>query len=130
MAGDTEKLYILMVDDDPDMLSLLAQMVELAGHEPGHASSGAEAIALARQRPPDVVVLDIMMANTDGWTVYNQLRDFTNAPVLFLTAWRTNENEARARELGERFASKPIALKELRKLLDEAIEEARAARSA
>ncbi len=115
--------FILVVDDDPDMLTLLGRMVELSGYEVAQARNGVEALRLIAERTPDVIILDIMMSNIDGWTLYAKLREMTAVPVIFLTAWRTGENAKRARDLGERFASKPIALDELRKLITEALEE-------
>ena len=115
--------FILVVDDDPDMLTLLGRMVELSGYEVAQAHNAVEALRLIAERTPDVIILDIMMSNIDGWTLYAKLREMIASPVIFLTAWRTGENAQRARDLGERFASKPIALDELRKLITEALEE-------
>lgn len=119
----TDTNFILVVDDDHDMLTLLGRMVELSGYEVGQARNAVEALRMVAERPPDVIILDIMMANVDGWTLYSKLRDITKAPVIFLTAWRTGENAQRAHDLGERFAFKPIAFDDLRHMIVAALEE-------
>jgi len=104
---------VLVVDDDPDMAALLGQMAAMAGYEPTVVKNGEAALEAARDTPPDVVLLDIMMSGLDGWAVYDRLRAVTVAPVVFVTAWHTAENAARARDLGEGFMTKPLSPEDL-----------------
>ncbi len=106
---------ILVIDDDPDTVQLLAHMVALGGYAVDQAQTAAQALELVRTHPPDAIVLDVMMYDTDGWTLFHQLRALTDAPVTFLTAWRTGENAERARNLNAAFLAKPISLQTLMK---------------
>ena len=101
---------VLIVDDDPDMAELLGHMTDILGFEHHFVQTGAEAIADCRRHPPDVIVLDVMLEETDGWTLYEKLRPATQAPIIFITAWRTGENRARAQGLhADGFLAKPIS---------------------
>ena len=102
--------YILIVDDDPDMAELLGHMTDILGYEHQYVATGAEAIAICNQRAPDAIVLDVMLEDTDGWTVYRQLVSVTRAPIIFITAWRTGENRQKAEALrADGFLAKPIS---------------------
>ena len=101
---------ILIVDDDPDMAELLGHMIDILGFEHEFVQTGAEAIAACRRQPLDVIVLDVMLEETDGWAVYKQLAPLTDAPIIFITAWRTGENRQRAEALlADGFLAKPIS---------------------
>jgi CheY-like chemotaxis protein len=82
---------VLVVDDEPDMVQLLGRM--LASLERGYhvlrTSSGAWALDLLRERRPDVVLLDLMMEGTDGWTILERKRadpELSQIPVIAVTA--------------------------------------------
>ena len=101
---------ILIVDDDPDMAELLGHMTDILGFEHRFVRTGAEALAACAERQPDAIVLDVMLEETDGWTLYEALRPATQAPIIFITAWRTGENRARAQALrADGFLAKPIS---------------------
>ena len=101
---------ILLVDDDPDMAELLGHMCDILGFEHPYAATADEAMDLCRQQPPDAVILDVMLEETDGWALYRKLERITRAPIIFITAWRTGENRARAEGLqADGFLAKPIS---------------------
>src|SRR5512141_3040734 len=101
---------ILIVDDDPDMAELLGHMADILGYEHTFVRTAAEAIEACRQRDPDGVVLDVMLEETDGWALYQQLQGLTQAPIVFITAWRTGENRRKADALrADGFLAKPIS---------------------
>jgi two-component system OmpR family response regulator len=101
---------ILIVDDDPDMAELLGHMCDILGLEHQFVQTGQEALEICRQRSPDVIVLDVMLEDTDGWAIYAQLEKVTHAPIIFITAWRTGENRQRAEALlADGFLAKPIS---------------------
>ncbi|MBI2320724.1 MAG: response regulator transcription factor [Chloroflexi bacterium] len=78
---------ILVIDDDPAVTSVLKRGLAYEGFAIDAASFGAEGLALARDRPPDLVILDIMMSGMDGLEVLRRLRAAdTRLPVLLLTA--------------------------------------------
>jgi two-component system OmpR family response regulator len=101
---------ILIVDDDPDMAELLGHMTDILGYEHDYVPTGAEALEVCRTRSPDAIILDVMLEETDGWAVYKQLVPITNAPIIFITAWRTGENRLKADAMrADGFLAKPIS---------------------
>ena len=102
--------YILLVDDDPDMAELLGHMTDILGFEHQFVRTGVEAVAACQARSPDAIVLDVMLEETDGWALYRQLEVVTQAPIVFITAWRTGENRRKAEALrADGFLAKPIS---------------------
>jgi two-component system, OmpR family, response regulator MprA len=92
---------ILVIDDDPAVTSVLKRGLSYAGFAPVAASSGAEGLAAARERPPDLVILDVMMPGLDGFEVLRRLRTAEpQLPVLFLTAKDTATDEVKGLESG------------------------------
>ena len=80
--------HILIVEDEPDVRTLLADVLVEDGYEVSAARDAADAIALLRRRRPDVIVLDLMMAGLDGWdflALHRQLPG-PHAPVIVVTA--------------------------------------------
>lgn len=101
---------ILIVDDDPDMAELLGHMVDILGHTHRFVRTGPEALAAIAEQQPDAIVLDVMLEDTDGWALFEELRPATKAPIIFITAWRTGENRRRAEALrADGFLAKPIS---------------------
>lgn len=78
---------VLIVDDDRHILDLLNVVFENEGFSAVlNAKNGEEAVDLVKHQKPDIILLDVMLPDSDGFTICNQLRQFTNTPVLFLTA--------------------------------------------
>ena len=82
---------LLLVDDEPTITEVLARYLQRAGYETRAAADGPQAIALAGERPPDLVVLDLMLPGMDGLEVMRRLRDLgggrrARVPVILLTA--------------------------------------------
>ncbi len=83
------KKYILVVDDDPDLVETVAMMLESKGCEVGQAYDGIEGEESIKARRPDLVVLDIMMPRKDGYVLCNELKEnekTRDIPVILLTA--------------------------------------------
>ena len=81
--------YILVVDDDPDLVETIALMLESKGCEVGKAYDGIEGEESIKERRPDLVILDIMMPRKDGYALCADLKasdDTRNIPVILLTA--------------------------------------------
>jgi DNA-binding response OmpR family regulator len=109
---------VLIVDDDPDMAELLGHMTDILGFEHQYVPTGDEAVAACRRNPPDAIVLDVMLEETDGWAVYKRLTPITDAPIIFITAWRTGENRQRADAMrADGFLAKPISHQEFERQL-------------
>ena len=83
------KPYILVVDDDPDLVETVAMMLESKGCEVGRAYDGVEGGESIRERRPDLVILDIMMPRKDGYVLCSELKTderTRDIPVVLLTA--------------------------------------------
>ncbi len=80
--------HIMVVDDNQDMLKIINRTLELEGYTVITASDGQAALALLEEHSPDLVILDIMMPETDGFQVLELLRERSNVPVIMLTARR------------------------------------------
>jgi len=83
------KNYILVVDDDPDLVETVAMMLESRGFEVGRAYDGIEGEESIKERRPDLIILDIMMPRKDGYVLCAELKgnqDTADIPVVLLTA--------------------------------------------
>lgn len=105
---------ILIVDDDPDIRNVLSLLLK-DSYFVAEAADGAEAVRYMRQNPDtDLIVLDVMMPGMDGLETCAQIREFSNAPVLFLTAKSAERDRVAAYQSGgDDFLSKPFSQAEL-----------------
>ncbi len=107
---------ILVVDDDPKILSMLRRGLALEGYEVETAAGGQEALRLARQSRPDLVVLDIMLPGPgpNGLEISHSLRQTGALPILMLTAKDTVSDRIKGLEAGaDDYLVKPFAFEEL-----------------
>jgi two-component system OmpR family response regulator len=109
---------LLVVEDDPTLRELLAASLRFAGFAVSTTASGAEALRSAAHRPPDLVVLDVMLPDFDGFEVLRRLRDGAaparDVPVLFLTARDAGEDKVAGLTAGgDDYVTKPFRLEEL-----------------
>jgi len=79
-------MRLLLVDDDARILQVLGLCLEQEGHAVIQASNGPDALALAFEHRPDIVILDLMMPGMDGGTVCRHLRDYSDVPIIVLSA--------------------------------------------
>jgi DNA-binding response OmpR family regulator len=107
---------ILIVEDEPDIVLSLEEDLRRQGHQTTVARDGAQGLALGRQGPWDLILLDVMLPKMDGFDVCSELRKLgVRTPIIMLTA-RTQEAE---KELGldsgaDDYVTKPFSLRELR----------------
>ncbi len=106
---------ILVVDDEHSIVDAVSTALGYEGFDVVRAMSGREALAAARESTFDLIVLDVMLPDLDGYEVAGRLRgDGVETPILFLTARTTLEDKARAFELGaDDFVTKPFSLAEI-----------------
>jgi two-component system OmpR family response regulator len=106
---------LLVVEDDPNIVELLSASLRFAGFEVTAAMNGAEAVQSARQSRPDLVVLDVMLPDLDGFEVIRRLREGgVRTPVVFLTARDATDDKIRGLTLGgDDYVTKPFSLEEL-----------------
>lgn len=79
-------MRVLIIDDDPILLTMLREILKGSGMEILTAASGAEGVTTAREQNPDVVILDLMMPEVSGWEACEAIREFSNVPILILSA--------------------------------------------
>ena len=105
---------ILVVDDEPRYLRLMEANLITEGFEVIKASDGQEAVDIVALRQPDLVLLDIMMPNLDGFAACERIREFSMVPIIMVTA-RTEENaRVRGLELGaDDYIVKPYSANEM-----------------
>jgi CheY-like chemotaxis protein/DNA-binding CsgD family transcriptional regulator len=119
---------ILVVDDEPDIRLLAKLNLERDGHRIVTASNGTEALAVVQEAPPDLILLDVMMPDVDGWAVLDQLKThlgqpFSDIPVIVLTALGSPMDRVKGGIEGAvRYLTKPIDLDELRSSVVEALD--------
>lgn len=107
-------MRILVVDDDPAIVSFVRRGLIYEGYTIDTASSGEEALAKAREQEPDLVVLDIMMPGLDGIEVTRRLRQASGVPILMLTARSAVADRVAGLESGaDDYLVKPFAFDEL-----------------
>ena len=106
---------LLVVDDEPNIVELLSASLRYAGFEVATARSGPDALKVARELAPDLLVLDVMMPGIDGFEVVRRLRaDGRHVPVLFLTARDGTEDKVTGLTLGgDDYVTKPFSLEEV-----------------
>ncbi|WP_407647146.1 response regulator transcription factor [Goekera deserti] len=106
---------LLVVDDEPNIRELLSASLRYAGFEVATAADGQQALAVAADFRPDLLVLDVMMPGLDGFGVVRRLRqNGTHTPVLFLTARDAAEDKVSGLTLGgDDYVTKPFSLDEV-----------------
>lgn len=113
-GSDTEA-RLLVVDDEPNIRDLLASSLRFAGFEVREASDGASAYHEAVEFKPDLIVLDVMLPDMDGFTVTRRIREAGMlVPVLFLTARDDVRDKVQGLTVGgDDYVTKPFGLEEL-----------------
>jgi DNA-binding response OmpR family regulator len=108
---------IMVVDDDPDTVSILARHLQREGFVAIEAVSGAECLRLVREHPVDVILLDLMMPDMDGFEVCRALKDerrTAEIPVIMITARDDLDARAEGMRLGvSDFLAKPVFRRQL-----------------
>ena len=109
-----KKTTILVADDDPQLLRLVARNLELDGYQVRTAIDGQEALDAITTAPPDLAVLDVMMPRLDGFAVCQRVREFSSLPIMMLTARGHDQDKVRGFDLGaDDYLTKPFSIGEL-----------------
>jgi len=105
---------VLIVDDEPQIQRFLTVALNAAGFEPLKAETGAEAVKLAATGAPDVIVLDLGLPDRDGKDVLREIRQFSQTPVIVLSARDRETEKIDALDLGaDDYVEKPFGIGEL-----------------
>ncbi len=113
-ASPRDGKRILVVDDEPRMIGFIRMNLELEGHQVIESHNGLEALEAIRTKLPDLVLLDVMMPELDGYETLRMLREFSNLPVIMLTAKGEENDRVYGLELGaDDYITKPFGPREL-----------------
>ena len=118
MTQPERMIQVLVVDDDPDTVSILVRYLHREGFAAMEARSGSECLRLANSNSVDLILLDVMMPDMDGFAVCRALKSNTSTaeiPIIMLTARDDVDTRAEGIEAGvSDFISKPVLRRELR----------------
>ncbi|MDH3675199.1 MAG: response regulator [Anaerolineae bacterium] len=102
-------IRVLVVDDDPILTTALADSLPTEGFEVAVANSGSDGVEAVRRLEPDVIVLDLMMPGLSGWQVCEEVRTFSQVPILILSSLVDSEGVMLALEKGANdYLVKPV----------------------
>ena len=105
---------VLVIDDDDDIRSLVAELLQRAGLEVDQAADGRSGLRAFHQSPPDLVVLDVSMPDFDGWQTLERIRDLSDVPVMMVTARGAELERVRGLQAGaDDYLVKPFGRQEL-----------------
>lgn len=106
--------YILVVDDEPRMIRFIRMNLELEGYQVVEARNGIQALEQARQYLPDLIIMDVMMPEMDGFETLRAIREISTVPVILLTVKSDEEDKIRGLEYGaDDYITKPFSPREL-----------------
>lgn len=104
-----ERQRILIVDDDPDTVQLLKEILRSEGFDVYGANNRDEAIRKTGELPPHLILLDLMMPDHDGWETFDSLRDVSSAPVIVISAKDNKDDIVHGLQLGvDDYMTKPF----------------------
>src|SRR5512136_1402292 len=113
MPEEPKKL-VLVVDDEPRMIQFIRMNLELEGYRVTQAANGLEALQKIRDELPDLVILDVMMPEMDGFETLRMLREISSAPVIMLTVKADEDDKVKGLGLGaDDYVTKPFSPREL-----------------
>ena len=105
---------ILIIEDDHSLANLIRWQLEREAFDAQTATCAADGLAQVSEWHPDLVLLDIMMPEMDGWTVCQRIREISDVPVIFITALGAEKDVVRGLQLGaDGYIVKPFGTKEL-----------------
>ena len=108
-------MRVLICEDEPGIVEVLASFLAADGHEIITAFTGEEALTLFSSAPPDLVLLDVMLPDKDGWQVLKEIRKKSNRPVILLTALGRLDDKVKGLSLGaDDYIEKPFAWEEVK----------------
>ena len=110
----TKKTLVLVVDDDVRMLRMMKRILELEGFQVLIANSGESALKMFDKESPDLVLLDIMMPDMDGYSVCQRIREFSQVPIIMVTARGDDKEKVEGLDIGaDDYVTKPFSASEL-----------------
>jgi len=109
-----KKTLVLVADDDVRMLRMIKRMLELEGFQVLVANNGDSALKTFDKETPDLVLLDIMMPDMDGYAVCQRIREFSQVPIIMVTARGDDKEKVEGLDIGaDDYVTKPFSASEL-----------------
>ncbi len=119
---------ILVVEDDPVALRVTQDVLEAAGYRTVGAQNGREGLRRLYEARPDLVILDIILPDMDGWEVCRRIREITSVPIIFVTSRGRTEDRVKGLRMGaDDYLVKPFAPAELEARVEAVLRRARLA---
>lgn len=107
-------MRVLVIDDEPQIRRVLRTGLERGGYTVVSAANGEEGLDMASLHPPDIVILDLAMPGSDGYVVCEELRKWTQIPIIVLSVRGDEEDKIKALDLGaDDYLTKPFGVGEL-----------------
>jgi DNA-binding response OmpR family regulator len=108
------KDYVLVVDDDRHVLRMMELVLEIEGYKVLTAVDGKAALEAFDNQSPELVLLDVRMPGIDGYTVCRRIREFSQVPIIMITAKAEVEEKAEGLDAGaDDYITKPFSVREL-----------------
>ena len=116
---------ILVVDDEPDTIKLITLILSRAGHTVLPVERGDDALLQVARSRPDIILLDVMLPDIDGFAVAQKLRAQMEdpPPIIFLSARSAPEDQVIGRTLGEMYLVKPVRLTTLLEMVKQVLDQ-------
>lgn len=114
MNGDEARETVLVVEDDPRVLRLEREVLEREGYTTLEAQDGEQALTTIVHKTPSLVLLDLYLPRLDGFTVCRRVREFSQVPIIVVTAKGSDEDKIRGFDAGaDDYVTKPFSVNEL-----------------
>lgn len=105
---------ILVIEDEEDMVKLLRHKLEQEGYQVLAANDGVEGLQILHEQHPHLILLDLMIPRMDGWETCRQVREYSDIPIIILSALEKVDHKVRGLTLGaDDYITKPFSLEEL-----------------
>ncbi len=112
---------VMIVDDEPDILTTIGQVLEVSGYQVIKAHNGKDCLEKLHEVTPDLVVLDIMMPEMSGWDVAAKIKEnpkWNKIPIMFLTAKGDTMSKGMGSMTSEDYVVKPFDIMDLKERID------------
>ena len=121
-TGAVKTAKILVVDDEPEITEIIEAFLDNAGYKVKVENNPQNALKMAAQMKPDLILLDIMMPGIDGYSICNRIKDdpaLSNIPVIFLTGKDSKDDKGRSFQVGgDMYIKKPFSCERLLEIVN------------
>lgn len=121
-TGAVKAANILVIDDEPEITEIIEAFLDNAGYGVRVENAPGNALEIAKEYKPDLILLDIMMPGTDGYQICNRIKEdpaMANTPVIFLTGKDSKDDQGRSFQVGgDMFIKKPFSCERLLEIVN------------